>query len=134
MDRMITASINGEERQLNYSIEVMFNMTEKFGNIQRALEIIEQDSLAAFDAVRWFAVQMANDAELCRRDAGYEPRPMLTMDAIKPRIKPLDYEILKGNVVDAIALGYRKEIRSDENEEVDLGLAELQAKKETAGA
>ena len=133
MDRMITTPINGVDRELNYSIEVMFNMADRFGNIQKALDIIEQDGLAGFEAVRWFAIQMANDAELCRRDAGYEPRPMLTENVITPRIKPLDYEILKENVVNAIVLGYRRDLPEAQDEEVDLGLAELRAKKATAG-
>lgn len=133
MDKMITTPIGGENRALNYSIEVMFNVVEKFGNIQNALDIIEKDGLDAFEAVRWFAVQMANDAELCRRDAGYEPLPMLTPDTITLRMKPLEYEVLKGSVVDAICLGYRRDLPSGQDEEVDLGLAELQAKKVTAG-
>ena len=133
MDRMISTAINGERHELNYSIEVMFNMADKFGNIQAALEIIEKDGWEGFEAVRWFAVQMANDAELCRREAGYEPRSMLTEDTITPRIKPLDYEILKGDVVNAIALGYQRDLPEAQDEEVDLGLAELQAKKVQAG-
>lgn len=133
MDRMITTRIGGAPRELNYSIEVMFDMTDKYGSIQKALDIIEKDGREGFETVRWFAVQMANDAELCRREAGYDPRPMLTEDAITPRIKPLDYEILKGHVVNAIVLGYQRDLPEAQDEEVDLGLAELNAKKAQAG-
>lgn len=132
MDRMISATINGEARDLNYSIEVMFNMTEKYGSITAALDIIEKGGKEGFEAVRWFAIQMANDAELCRRAAGYDPKPMLTTDSITPRIRPIDFEYLTANVVDAISLGYKRE--TDADEEVDLGLAELNAKKVEAGA
>ena len=129
---MITATINGEERELNYSVEVMFNMTEKYGSISAALDIIEKGGKEGFEAVRWFAIQMANDAELCRRDAGYDPKPMLTADSITPRIRPIDLELLTADVVNAIALGYKRE--TDQSEEVDVGLAELNAKKAEAGA
>lgn len=132
MDRMITATINGEERPLNYSIEVMFNMTDKYGTISQALDIIEKGGKEGFEAVRWFAVQMANDGELCRRADGYEPRPMLTMESITPRIRPIDYEYLTAAVMEAISLGYKRE--TGKKEEVDLGLAELNAKKAKAGA
>lgn len=133
MDRMITAKIAGKDRQLNYSIEVMFNMRDKFGSIQDALDIIAKDGAEAFDAVKWFALQMANDAELCRRDAGYDPQPMISEKDITIRMRPLDYEELKAAVVDAITLGYRREIK-DDKEETDIGLAELQAKKAEARA
>lgn len=132
MDRMIITTINGEERELNYSVEVMFNMTEKYGSISAALDIIEKGGKEGFEAVRWFAIQMANDGELCRRDAGYDPKPMLTADSITPRIRPIDLELLTADVVNAIALGYKRE--TDQSEEVDVGLAELNAKKAEAGA
>ena len=101
-------------------------------DIAKALDIIQAGGKDGFEAVRWFAVQMANDAELGRRESGHDPKPMLTLDAITPRIRPIDFEILTANVVEAISLGYRREV-VPEDEEVDLGLAELQAKKVTAG-
>lgn len=132
MDRITTAMIGGEMRPLNYSIEVMFNVAERFGNIQKALEILEKDSLEAFDAVKWFAIQMANDAELCRREEGYDPWPMLSDKDLTARIKPLEFEELRAAVVEAIQLGYQRDIE-EPDKETDLGLAELQAKKAPAG-
>lgn len=132
MDRMIDAVINGEKRPLNYSMEVMFNMEEKYGSISKALDIINEGGSKGFETVRWFAVQMANDAELCRRDMGYDPKPMLTENSISLRMRPIDYELLTAAVVDAISAGYQREIATDE--EIDLGLAELNAKKTQAGA
>ena len=108
----------------------MFNMRDKFETIQKALDIIAQDGKEAFEAVKWFAIQMANDAELCRRDAGYDSQPMVQENDISIRMRPLEYEELKASVVDAITLGYRREI--EDEEETDVGLAELQAKKAEA--
>lgn len=133
MDRMIYAVINGKERPLNYSIEVMFNMADKFGSIREALELIDKPTLSAFEAVRWFAVQMANDAELCRRQEGYDAQEMVREEDISPRIRPVDYEALRGAVIDAITLGYKREIPKDENEEIDVGLEELREKKAKTG-
>nr|DAQ84822.1 MAG TPA: hypothetical protein [Caudoviricetes sp.] len=132
MDKMVTAVIAGTERQLNYSVEVMFDTAEKFGDIQSALDIVIADSVDGFEAVKWFAIRMANDAELCRRDAGYDPQPMLHDSDITRRIRPVDLEDLRSAVVDAIRLGYQREV-VNENEEQDLGLEELQAKKAKAG-
>ena len=132
MDNMIIAVINGEERPLNYSIEIMFKVNEKFGGVDKALSAIESDTPEAIQNVRWFAVELANDGELCRREAGYDPRKMLTMDDISMRMKPLEYVILKNAVVNAIIAGYHRE--TDSGEDVDLGLAELNEKKAQAGA
>lgn len=131
MDRKVKAVINGIERELNYSIEVMFNMRDKYGDIQKALTLIAADNKESFEAVRWFAVQMANDGELCRRDAGYDHMPLVSAKDISLRMKPLDYETLKAAVVDAITLGYRREV-NNEDVETDLGLEELRAKKAEA--
>jgi len=130
MDRTITAKIADEERPLNYSVEVMFDMSEKFGDIKAALDTLEQNNKAGFEALRWFAIRMANDGELCRRECGYDPLPMLKESDISLRMSPLDYGILKAAVVDAIVLGYRREC---EGEEVDVGLQELESKKAKAG-
>ena len=133
MDRMTTAVICGRNHELNYSIEVMFNMREKFGTIQNALNILSQDDMQSFEATRWFAVQMANDAELCRRESGYDHQPMITDQDISMRMSPLEYEELKAAVVQAIMLGYKREL-TEEDGETDLGLEELRAKKAEAGA
>lgn len=133
MDNMVKTIINGEERELNYSIEVMFDMRDKYESIQKALEIIAEDTRDSYDAVRWFAVKMANDAELCRRDAGYDPRAMLSEKDVSLRMSPLEYEVLKGAVVDAITRGYRRETSESKEKDVDLGLEELRAKKTGAG-
>ena len=132
MDRMITVMVNGEERCLNYSVEVMFNMTEKFGNIRAALDVLSGEDKASFEAMRWFLVSMVNDAELYRRDAGYDHLPMLKEEDISLRMSPLEYAVLKAAIVDAINKGYMRET-ADENQEIDLGLEELRAKKAKAG-
>lgn len=131
MDRTVKTVIGGKERELNYSIEVMFHMRDRFESIQKALEIIASDTKESFEAVRWFAVQMANDGELCRREAGYDHLPLVSAMDISLRMKPLDYELLKGAVIDAITLGYKRELKK-EDEETDLGLEELRSKKAEA--
>ena len=133
MDKMIYANIKGEKRPLNYSIAVMFEVLERYGNINAALNIIAADGPESFEAVRWLAVCMANDAELCRREEGYDAEPMLKEEELTLRMRPTDFNELRDAVVEAITLGYTREIVYEEAE-VDLGLAELNAKKETAGA
>ena len=134
MDYLIPAIINGQERFLNYSIEIMFKVNEKFGGVNKALDAVAADTPDGVDAVRWFAVELANDGELCRREAGYDPQPMLKLEELSMRMRPIEYASLKASVVKAIFAGYKKDLPQDENQEVDLGLAELNEKKAPAGA
>lgn len=132
MDRMIAAVIGGELRQLNFSMEIFFDVVEKYGSVAQLMDVIDAGGKPAFEAVRWAALRMANDGELCRRAAGCDHRPMLREDSISLRMTPGEYAPLLDAVVDAIAEGFRRET-STENKEVDLGLAELSAKKAKAG-
>ena len=131
MDTMIHAIINNKVYPLHYSIEVMFAVNEKYGSIQNALEILERDGRDSFEALRFLAVAMQNDAELCRRAEGYDHSPMLEEKEISIRMKPAAYLALKMAVSQAVSAGYKQEKKS-EDEEVDLGLLEL-SKKEEAG-
>ena len=131
MDTMIHAIINNKVYPLHYSIEVMFAVNEKYGSIQNALEILERDGRDSFEALRFLAVAMQNDAELCRRAEGYDHSPMLEENEISIRMKPAAYLALKMAVSQAVSAGYKQEKKS-EDEEVDLGLLEL-SKKEEAG-
>ncbi len=132
MDNTIIATINGEERVLNYSVEIMFKVNEKFGGVNQALDAIRPDTKEAFDAVKWFAVELVNDGELCRRAAGYDKKDMLKPEDISLRMAPLDYILLKEKVIKAIYAGYQRE--TENKDEIDLGLAELNEKKALAGA
>lgn len=131
MDHMVLATINGEDRWLNFSVAVMFDMNDRYGNLEKALNALEGNGKDGFEAVRWFAIQMANDAELCRRDQGYDPHPMLSEADISIRMQPLAYAMLKSAIVEAITQGFQRETST--KGEIDLGLEELRAKKAEAG-
>lgn len=127
MDRLVKTTIAGQPRTLNYSIDVMFDALEKFGNIKDALETLGKNDRKGFETIRWFAVKMANDGELILRAKGYDHSPLLDEKELTLHMAPLEYEALKGAVVEAIQRGYMREVDTDE--EVDVGLAELNQKK-----
>ena len=62
---------------------------------------------------------------------GYEPEPLCGAEDIAATMAPTDLARLKLAVVSAITLGYGREIKP-ENDEVDLGLAELNEQKKTS--
>lgn len=133
MDKMIKTTFGKRELYLNYSIDVMFNVIEKYGSVSNALNIVEEDTRQGFAVTRHLGVMMARDGELVRRSLGYEPQPFFTEEDVCERITPYEYSEFRAAVVKAIAAGYGRETK-DEAEEVDAGLQKLQQKKTEAAA
>ena len=109
----------------------MFDAAEKYGSMSDAFDIIEKESKESLNAIRWFLLRMANDAELVRRQEGYDQEEILTDEDIQIR-SPGMYAIYKNAVLEAVRIGYTREVE-DPKQEVDLVLQELNAKKEKAG-
>ncbi len=108
----------------------MFQIEERFGGAQELTDTMEANSRIGFEAVCGAAAILAEQGELCRRSMGYEPEPLCSAEDIAATMVPTDLARLKLAVVSAITLGYGREIRP-ENDEVDLGLSELNEQKKT---
>ncbi|MBO6269460.1 MAG: hypothetical protein J6N19_10010 [Clostridium sp.] len=131
MDKMYYVVVNGKMRPLNWSMEVMFNTADKFGSVTDALNAITTETRESVAAIRWLLVQLVNDAELLRRTEGYEHDPLLTEEDIIID-RPGKYQMYKEAILKAFDIGYEREVE-DPKAEIDLGLAELNSKKEKAG-
>ena len=127
MDRIIEAQLNGRTIYLNYSIDVMFAVIEKYNNIEKVFDALERDDKLGFETLRWLVIRMANDGELCRRQLGMDKSDFVSEADISIHISPYEYVELKAAVTEAIQAGYFREIPGDTD--VDLGLAELNQKK-----
>ena len=135
MDRVVSVAINGVTYTLNYSVSVMFDVNEKYGGVQKALDALSQVGKAGFADLQWFLLRLAEEGELARREEGYEPAPFLKAADISMRkMKPMEFADLREAVKNAITLGFMRELPSDGDEEVDVGLQELDEKKTKAGA
>ena len=120
----------GREWYLCFTVEAMFQIEERFGGAQGLTDTMEANSRAGFEAACGAAAILAEQGELCRRSMGYEPEPMCSAEDIAAAMAPTDLARLKLAVVSAITLGYGREVKP-ENDEVDLGLAELSEQKKT---
>ena len=56
MNRIVKITWNGTPIFLNYSMEVMFSVGDKFGNLANALEAVEKSSREGLEAVRWLSL------------------------------------------------------------------------------
>lgn len=129
---MKTVKINlaGRERHLAFTVEAMFQVEERFGGASKLLETVQSGGREGFSAACQAAAVLAEQGELGRRALGYDPEPMTDADSIAASLSPADVLALKLSIPAAIALGYGREVEP-ENDEVDLGLAELNAQKKT---
>lgn len=126
--KAVKINLAGRERHLCFTVEAMFQIEERFGGAQELTDTMEANSRIGFEAVCGAAAILAEQGELCRRSMGYEPEPLCSAEDIAVTIVPTDLARLKLAVVSAITLGYGREIRP-ENDEVDLGLSELNEQK-----
>lgn len=73
---------------------------------------------------------LAEQGELARRAAGYDPRPILTAEQLEQMAAPCDLEALQTAAANAIALGYTRDFKPQED--VDLDLIEFKKKQALA--
>ena len=126
--KAVKINLAGRERHLCFTVEAMFQIEERFGGAQELTDTMEANSRTGFEAVCGAAAILAEQGELCRRSMGYEPEPLCSAEDIAVTMVPTELARLKLAVVSAITLGYGREIRP-ENDEVDLGLSELNEQK-----
>ena len=128
MERQVKVKINGKEYHFLYSISVMFDATEKFGNIQGVFDAIGNESKKQnAESVIWLALKMAEAGELARRYAGHVDLSIPTEREFNLNLSPVDYEMMRLAVVKAMEAGYMRSVEN--NEEIDLTLLEIEEKK-----
>lgn len=120
----------GRERYLMFTVEAMFQVQEQFGGPGELLEAMQDNGREGFSALCRAAAILAEQGELACRSLGYGPEPIADAADIAASLQPSDIAALKLAVASAMGLGFGREVEP-ENDEVDLGLAELEAQKKT---
>lgn len=129
--KAVKINLAGREQYLAFTGEAMFQIQEKFGGTSELIEKMKGGTREAFSAAYDAAAILAEQGELARRHLGYDKAPMITAEQIAATTTPGDIIKITLAVSSAIALGYGREIQ-EENDEIDLGLAELNAQKKTS--
>ncbi len=122
--------LTGRERYLAFTVEAMFRIEEEFGSPGELIESMQRGGREGFASSCRAAAILAEQGELARRSLGYDPQPMADAEAIAASLTPAGLAELTMAVVSAVSLGFGREVEA-ENDEVDLGLAELEAQKKT---
>lgn len=128
--KAVRIALAGRERHLAFTVEAMFQLEERFGGTRELIDTMSANTRDGFAAACKAAAILAEQGELARRQMGYTPQPILEEDGVSASLAPADLARLKLAVTSAITLGYGREV-APENDEVDLGLAELNEQKKT---
>ncbi len=126
--RAAKITLAGRERYLMLTVDAMVRLEEEFGGVSQLIDALadrgRQGSAAACKA----AAILAEGGELARRALGYDPVPLADEAAIMATMQPKEAMVLRMVIPQVISLGFGRDVEP-EDDEVDLGLAELNAQK-----
>lgn len=122
-------TVNGAEYHLVYDGEAMFWARDEYGSAKLLLEKIQPDTREAFEAACAAGAYLAERGELIRRRLGYTPQGIPQADDFLLLVRPFEIVDLKNAVINAISLGYNREVQAAGGDEIDEGLEELNQKK-----
>ncbi len=128
--KAVKLTLAGRERHLAFTVDAMFILEERFGGTQELLEAVSANSREGFQTACQAASVLAEQGELARRHMGYDCAPIPSAEEIAATTAPSEIAALKIAITSAISLGFGREIEPD-NDEVDIGLAELNEQKKT---
>lgn len=129
--RAVKCELAGRERYLVFTVEAMFQIEEAFGGVKELTEQMGPSTRDAFSVICKTAAILAEQGELARRGMGYDPEPPADEAEITAAVvHPFEMVRLRMAITAALSLGFGREVEP-ENDEVDLGLAELNAQKKT---
>lgn len=128
--KAVKFELAGRVRYLMFTVEAMFQVQEQFGGSSELIEALRDGGRDGFTAACKSAAILAEQGELARRSLGYGPEPIVEVDAIASTLDPSSAVALKMAIPAAMSLGYGREVEP-KDDEIDLGLAELNAQKKT---
>ncbi len=125
--RYTAAGFKGKKIYLAYTVNAMFRINDMLEDGEQIMELIDGKGDDGFRRFCKVVSIMAGCGAQARESEGF-PRPEMPQeDELYYGMQPAEYMKLKREAVNAILLGYGREV-IDEEEEVDLELAEMEKK------
>ena len=121
----ITINIAGTDFYLFYNGAAMYELRDKLGT-ENVFDAIKHNNHESFGALCDVLAVLIEQGELFRRWHGYDKGKILTSSTLRVLIRPVDIPAIHLAIRDAIMEGMRNE--TPEDEDIDLGLQELEAK------
>lgn len=129
--KAVKIELVGRERYLAFTGNAMFRLEEEFGGVTQCLDAISAGTQDGLSALCRAAAILAEQGELARRYLGYDKVPIADAEAVRATLTPGGIPELRRAVFSSVELGFGREVKEEEDE-VDLGLAELNAQKKTS--
>ena len=125
--KAVKAHLKDTELTLVFNGAAMFDIEEAFGSSTEMIDRINLKGKVGLENLSKAIGILAEQGELVRRYYGYDSQEIPKENMIKVMIGPADIPELRYAVVNAVTIGYGREITDEE--ETDLGLIELSQKK-----
>ena len=129
--KTVEFELNGKVYHLYWNANSLFAFYDRFGDKDAVMDHIAGNDSKSWENTVWMLVKLAQQGELWRRYCGEDSRPMLTSDDLQRCMCPLDVIRARSAILEAYYKGFERE-KPDEEQEVDLFLAEYQKKTEPA--
>lgn len=124
--KYVEACMGGRKLFLAFTVTAMFQINELLGD-QELFEVLSCTGKQGFEQFCDIIRVLSCSGETIRQQEGYGKQEPLTKEQVAAYMTPVEYLELKKAAMDAVMIGYGREI-VDEKEEVDVGLAELEKK------
>ena len=132
MQRCIKYIFCSRELWLMYNGAAMFALRELHDNVKGLFDAIGSDTPEGTDALVTAFRILAENGNAARKYIGYDTAELPTADEIAALSTVHDLSRMRNAVASAVVAGLGQEITSEnKEEEIDLGLEELNAKKKT---
>jgi len=130
--KSVDFSLGGQTYHLLLNAAALFDAYDHFGEKGDLLERLSGTSKESFDDTCWMLAKLAQQGEAYRRYTGMDRQPMLTEDRARALLSPQALLLAREAIREAYYLGFARTVHREDDEDIDLGLLELQ--KKTASA
>lgn len=124
--KAVKITLADQEYCLIYNGSAMFEIDELLAG-ENLFEAIQETGKRAFGLICKIIAILSEQGELTRRALGYSPEEMLTEDKAGVLASPVDINVCRKAILNAVMIGYGREIEG--KEDIDVGLLELEQKK-----
>lgn len=125
--KTVDFELNGKVFPLFWNAAALFAAWDRFGDKGDMMDHFTGNTEESWNSTVWMIVKLAQQGEAWRRYSGEDPQPMLTVEEVQRTACPMDVIRMRAAIREAYFKAFERETASEE-EEIDLGLLELQKK------
>lgn len=130
--RYTTAKFKGQEIYLAYTVSAMFQTNDLLKDNEQVMDLMDEQGEEGFERFCETVSILAGCGAQVRESEGLSRTAYPNAEELRACMQPMEYLKIRRAAMEAILLGYGREV-VDENEEIDLELAQLEKKGNPPG-